>query len=97
MTTGAAEETYYIDGSPVVAGGSPTVIAGTTYSIAATGGKVWVDGTVTSAKGLVSTPAPLASSSHVPVQATGGAQALRVPWVVVGLAGGVFGELVGAL
>jgi hypothetical protein len=91
--TTAAAETFYIHGSPVVAGVSPTVIAGTTYSIAASGGKVWVDGTKTGAKGIVSTPAPLASGTYTPVPATGGAEVVRVSGMVVGVLCGLVGMM----
>lgn len=87
-TAGAAGETYFIHGSAIVAGGAPTVIAGTTYSIARTGGRVWVDGTATSAKDIVSTPAPLGSigsgSGNTPAAATGAAGSMMAPGLAIG-------------
>ena len=76
----------------MVAGAAPTVIAGTTYSVAASGGKVWVDGTKTSAEGIISTLAPLAASdTYTPTPAMGGAEAVEmsgmVVWVLCGFVG----------
>lgn len=87
-TAAPTEQTYYIHGSPVVAGASATVIAGTTYSLAPSGGEIWADGKKTSAAAVASTW-PSGSASHGVVPATGGSCMLAAPGMFLAMVGGL--------